>query len=111
MQNAPTVKTTFAGTRLDPTITGSMLGITEDNFTPAHMISGFLHGIAGELAELYHACGVSLPLAGSGNGLRKNPYLCRAVEQEFNSTLTLSSCQEEAAVGAALYARAILGGN
>ena len=112
LEDTPTVKTTFAGTRLDPTITGSILGITEDNFTPAHMISGFLHGIAGELAELYHACGESRPLVGSGNGLRKNSHLCRAVEQEFRSTLTLSSCQEEAAVGAALYARTILkGGN
>ena len=110
VENAPKVKTTFAGTRLDPNITGSILGITEDNFTPAHMISGFLHGIAGELAELYHACGESRPLVGSGNGLRKNVYLCRAVEQEFNSTLTLSSCQEEAAVGAALFARTILNG-
>ena len=110
--NAPKVATTFAGTRTDPTKTGSIVGITEENFTPAHLITGFLQGIAGELAELYHACGVSLPLVGSGNGLRKNPYLCKEVEQAFGSTLTLSSCREEAATGAAVYARTILtGGN
>ena len=43
-------------------------------------------------------------IIGSGNGLRKNPYLCQMVSALFNAPFALSDKQEEAAYGAALYA-------
>lgn len=42
---------------------------------------------------------------GSGNGLRRNPALQRAVERSFGLPLTLAAVPEEAACGAALFAR------
>lgn len=40
----------------------------------------------------------------SGNGLRKNPHLCRIFERTFGAELILSDNDEEAACGAAIYA-------
>ena len=43
-------------------------------------------------------------MIGSGNGLRKNPHLCRIMEKTFGCPLILSENNEEAACGAAIYA-------
>jgi sedoheptulokinase len=43
-------------------------------------------------------------MIGSGNGLRKNPHLCRIFEETFDLPLVLSENEEEAACGAAIYA-------
>jgi sedoheptulokinase len=40
----------------------------------------------------------------SGNGLRKNAGLVRAVERQFGMPVSFSECEEEAAFGAARYA-------
>ena len=40
----------------------------------------------------------------SGNGLRKNTGLVRAVERRFGMPVSFSECEEEAAFGAARYA-------
>ena len=66
-------------------------------------------GMADELHIMYesylHAGGqVPAVLLGSGNGLRKNPHLCRIFEEAFGLPLVLSKNEEEAACGAAIYA-------
>ena len=105
----PETVTLFQGTRKDPHLRGSIRNLSPDNFTPRHFISGVMHGMARELYGLYEgylAMGGKPPVAmiGSGNGLRKNPHLCRIFEDTFGIPLTLSENDEEAACGAAIYA-------
>ena len=69
-----------------------------------------LRGMADELSACYRAalkagCAPAGRLLGSGNGLRRNPALQRAVERSFGLPLTLAAVPEEAACGAALFAR------
>lgn len=69
----------------------------------------FMNGMAQELYGMYRSfldAGGTAPkkIIGSGNGLRKNVHLCRAFEAVFGCPLILSSCEEEAAAGAAMYA-------
>lgn len=103
------VTTLFQGTRKDPTLRGSIQNIGADNFTPAHFIHGVMQGMADELYTMYDgylALGGKPPVSmvGSGNGLRKNPHLCRIFETTFGVPLLLSQNDEEAACGAAIYA-------
>ena len=46
-------------------------------------------------------------LVGSGNGLRKNMHFQKIVSDCFEIPLNMSDCEEEAAVGAAIYAASI----
>ena len=103
------VKTLFAGSRRDPSLRGSITNISEDNFTPAAFVAGFLRGIVNELYDYY------LPLAdkgnlktlvGSGNAVRRNEALKKILSGKFNLPLVLSPYREEAAYGAALFALA-----
>lgn len=100
------VDTRFDGTRSDPALRGSITGISVDNLTPRALMDGFMEGIADELYGLYRAMGnVDVQeMIGSGNGLRANPALCRAVTRRFGMPLTLTDTREEAALGAAIYA-------
>jgi len=105
----PRVTTLFQGTRKDPSLRGSITGLSPENFTPVHLILGFLEGMARELQEMYQGYldkGGPVPAAmiASGNGLRKNRHLRRVFEETFGCSLTLSENQEEAACGAAIYA-------
>ena len=103
------VNTQFAGSREDPSIRGSILNISEDNFTPAQFVRGFLNGISDELYRLYlpvREKGSHKTLIGSGNGIRKNEPLRRILQEKFNMPLELAPHEEEAAYGAALYALA-----
>ena len=109
VENAPSAVTTFQGTRQNPDLRGSISGIGMDNFTPVHFMHGIMDGMARELYELYRGyleAGGTPPkgIIGSGNGLRKNPHLCRKFEEVFGCAMTLSSNEEEAACGAAMYA-------
>lgn len=109
VENPPCAATTFQGTRQDANLRGSISGIGIDNFTPVHLMHSFMNGMAQELYGMYHSfldAGGAAPktIIGSGNGLRRNPHLCRAFEKIFGCPLILSSCQEEAAAGAAMYA-------
>lgn len=101
-----TVDTRFDGTRSDPSLRGSITGISVDDLTPRALMDGFMAGIAEELYGLYRAMGdVAIQeMIGSGNGLRANPALCRAVSHRFGMPLTLTDTREEAALGAAIYA-------
>ena len=103
------VTTLFQGTRKDPTLRGAIKNIGADNFTPAHFIYGVMQGMADELYAMYDgylALGGKPPVSmvGSGNGLRRNPHLCRIFEKTFGVPLILSQNDEEAACGAAIYA-------
>ena len=95
----------FQGTRQAPELRGRVSGISAENFTPQHLLWGMMHGMADELHEMYRRSGVAGgTLYGSGNGLRKNPHLCRCFEDAFARPLLLSQNEEEAACGAALFA-------
>ena len=109
VENAPCTTTTFQGTRQDASLQGSISGIGIDNFTPVHLMHSFMNGMAQELYGMYRSfldAGGTAPetIIGSGNGLRKNDHLCRTFERVFGCPLILSSCEEEAATGAAMYA-------
>ena len=80
----------------------------EDNFTPEHLLTGLLKGMAKEYysyAECFFAAGGTYSaLIGSGNGIRKNPALVKCIEAAFGAALEISDRPEEAACGAAFYA-------
>lgn len=103
-----TVTPLFSGTRKNPSLRGSIENLSTENFTPRHLITGMMEGMARELYEMYRSYlasgGTPSMLYGSGNGLRVNPYLQKCFEKLFETPLTLSNAKEEAATGAALYA-------
>ena len=101
----------FCGTREDPSVRGSVTGISENNFTPGALILGTLRGMADELYGYYLKMASSQPdrikpdrVVGSGNGLRKNPVLQKLVAELFGAPLELSPFEEETACGAAISA-------
>jgi len=96
--------TRFAGTRSNPAITGSIIGITAENFTPGNLACSILQGMMTELHDMYAQ--MNQPhqnLVGSGNGIRLNPILVRIAENTFGGSLKIPAHTEEAACGAALY--------
>lgn len=106
--------TRFLGTRREPQRRGSIQRISIDNFTPQHLILGFLEGIANELFELYDLIPDSIKsgrskLVGSGNGLRNNQVLRGVVSNRFGLPVLIPVHREEAAFGAALSAGVGLG--
>ncbi len=100
----------FCGTRKDPAVKGGYFGITENNFNVAEFAFATLEGIADELFGFYKASGVTKnAVVCSGNGIRKNPVLCRIVENMFKAEIKLPCYEEEAAFGAALSAAVAVG--
>jgi sedoheptulokinase len=103
------VSTRFAGTRDDPAARGAISNIGMDNFDAVHLVNGTLTGIARELHELYlqmkSGTGAQAKqVIGSGNAIRKNRALVRAVQEMFSLPVLLPVHQEEASFGAALAA-------
>ena len=107
-KDLPTVLPLFQGTRQDPSLKGTITGLTTENLTPKHLLWAWMTGMAGELNAMYRqylaAGGAPAPLIGSGNGLRRNVYLQQCFAEAFGMRLTMSECTEEAACGAAQYA-------
>lgn len=103
-----TVTPLFSGTRKNPALRGKIEGLSTENFTPRHLVTGMMEGMARELYDMYAAYlasgGKPSTLYGSGNGLRVNPYLQKCFERLFALPLLLSNAKEEAATGAALFA-------
>ena len=100
---------TFSGTRADPNQTGSFLGVTPENLTPANFARAVLAGMARNYREAWDQItaitGVhgALPkLAGAGNGLRENRVLTASVSETFGVAPAFTRHREEAAFGAAL---------
>ena len=103
------VDTRFQGTRPNPNITGSITGITSDNFTPGALTVGVIRGIITELYEMYTAMKNltgrnAAVLVGSGNGLRKNEIMRRIAGEIFGLDVRVPKYQEEAARGCAICA-------
>ena len=78
--------------------------VEEFNLIVARESVSYTH-LAAYRAALDAGCLPAGRLLGSGNGLRRNPALQRAVERSFGLPLTLAAVPEEAACGAALFAR------
>lgn len=98
------VDTRFAGTRSNAELTGSIAGITCENFHPAQLTLGVLEGMAAELYDMYEKMGVSrCGIIASGNGIRKNASLVKIFEKMFDSKMQIPCHLEEAAFGAALF--------
>lgn len=105
-----TVDTRFSGTRQNSEIKGSVCGITTENFTPEGLTSGVLSGIIDELYSMYKIIGIPKNgLVGSGNGIRKNKYLIETAEKTLGLKMRIPLHNEEAAVGAAMYASVCAG--
>lgn len=103
------VDTRFNGTRSDPSITGSIKGITADNFTVGAFTVGVIRGILEELKGMYEAMkkltGRSAGMiVGSGNGLRKNHVMRKIAGELFGLEVNIPQYQEEAARGCAFCA-------
>jgi len=100
---------TFSGTRSNPRQTGSLTGITPENFTPENFVRSLLEGMARGFRQAYDQV-VEVTgqrqktLVGAGNGLRENAVLVQAVMSEFGMTPRLGQHCEEAARGAAVIA-------
>lgn len=107
-ENVPVVIPLFQGTRQNPSLRGSITGLSTENLTPHHLVYAMLEGMTEELYTMYRsyraAGGEDAVLVGSGNGLRKNTYLQNCFSQAFGQKLVMSRCNEEAATGAALFA-------
>lgn len=99
----------FSGTRLDPTVRGSITGISPANFTAAHLARAVLEGMGRSLHDGFKAIEQITheqpeKLVAAGNGLRENPLLSRIVSQAFQRTMSFTQYREEAAFGATLVA-------
>lgn len=109
----PIVETLFDGTRFASWKRGCISNISISNLTPENLIIGFLKGICRELFDFFQLIPEDIRktktlLVGSGNGVKKNPLLCKTFEEQFQYDLHLSPIFEEAAFGACLCA--IVGG-
>ena len=99
------VHTTFCGTRNDPTLRGSVEGISEELLTPEAFIAGTLWGMAAELYEMFR----KMPhdhvntLIVSGNAVRKNSALRQMLKEVFEMEVWMPAHKEEAAFGAAMF--------
>ena len=109
-EDLPIVTPLFQGTRQDPSLRGSVTGLSTENFTPRHLVFAMLEGMAEELHDMYlrylRSGGRPVAMIGSGNGLRRNIHLQKCFTRLFGQPLILSDCREEAATGAALFAGA-----
>lgn len=96
----------FSGTRLDPTVRGSLNGLSPSNFTARHLARAVLEGMArslhdGETAIRQITGRAPTKLIAAGNGLRENRLLAQIVSQAFGLPITFTEHREEAAYGAA----------
>lgn len=100
----------FCGTRNDPSVRGSIMNISEDNFTAADLTYSVLNGMSKELFDMYKNSGKNAKmLVCSGNGIRKNSALRKIVSQMFGCEIKIPFYAEEASYGAALAASVACG--
>ncbi|MBQ3345693.1 MAG: hypothetical protein IJG39_01235 [Synergistaceae bacterium] len=103
------VDTRFQGTRSNPDITGSIRGITAENFCPGAFTVGVIRGILEELRGMYEGMKAmtgrsASVIVGSGNGIRKNEIMRRVAGEIFGLEVRVSESKEEAAKGSAMCA-------
>lgn len=84
----------------------------QENFTPSKIILGTLYGMVNELYGMYLSAGKPdfSKLAGSGNGIRSNEALKKVIEDVFGKSLIVPEIAEEAACGAARFAKICFAG-
>ncbi|GHT71146.1 xylulokinase [Bacteroidia bacterium] len=104
-QELPFSETCFYGTRSEPMKRGTITNISASNLTPENLIISFLNGISSELHAFYELIPDNIKtdkkiLVGSGNSIKKNPLLVKAIERQFGYKLIFSDHAEEAALGA-----------
>ena len=104
------VNTTFNGTRQNPDKTGSIENITSENFSLKNLVYGFSEGIVNELYEKYlemlspkESENIKY-ITISGNGARKNKLIPQIIKKIFNKDTVMKNSEEEAAIGAAMFA-------
>ena len=104
-KDTPLVEPSFRGKRSDPLQKATIMNITEENFTPAQLVLGFIKGIC---KELYDFVGVrsktKKQIVASGNAVRKIPIMKSVISDMFGLPVKISDNKEEASVGAALFA-------
>ncbi len=98
------VKPHFSGERYNPALRGSIEGINLQNFTIGNLARGLARGIAEHFLEILPPWAMRdrERIVGSGNALRLNSALRKAVEEVFGLPLVLNEAREEAAAGAAI---------
>ena len=100
------VSTQFSGTRKDPALRGKITQIDYANFTPENLILGTLQGMVEELKKYFDCMKLNhiTGLIASGNAVQRNRVLRMLLADRFHLDVDLTSNNEEAAIGAALYA-------
>ena len=107
LDNSPLkVSTLFCGTRRNPKERGSISGIDDGNFTPANLILGVLYGMAEELKTYFDNIGHEgiSHIVAAGNAVKLNTVLQKIIGKTFHSSIALTTNDEEAAFGSALFA-------
>lgn len=105
--NPLNIRTLFDGTRSSPSERGMIENICLDNFTPQHLITGFLKGIADELIEPLKDFNIFTPIESlvcSGNTIRLNAGFQYMLSAMLDLPLLMTSYTEEASYGAGLFA-------
>lgn len=107
------VRTTFRGTRENPSDLGCIGNVSYDNWDVEDLVLGFHRGVAEELYSFYGRMPSSARegkevIVGSGNAVRRNKLLRDVLESRFGLRLSLSPASEEAATGAAMSALSIV---
>jgi sedoheptulokinase len=100
------VDTRLAGTRMTPSVRGSIEGIDIGNLNPGSLCRGFIHGMVRELTDMVprEAIGKFRTVLVSGNAIRRNSLARDFVSRELGLACALAENREEAATGAALAA-------
>lgn len=107
IDNTLKADTRFNGSRQDVHRKGAITGITPQNFRIENLVQAFYQGIAQEMYDFYEKLPAQIRegkigLVGAGNALKKNLPLQHCLVQLFGYPLSLSDCEEDAALGAAL---------
>jgi sugar (pentulose or hexulose) kinase len=105
----PVVRTTFAGTRVDPSLRGVIESISLENFSLGRVSRAVLNGMVEELCVFYDSAGAAKEgrrdtVVASGNAVRKNPLLKEIIRSRLGHRVLIPEHREEAAFGAALVA-------
>lgn len=97
----------FSGERGETDLRAAIQGISLDNFSLGRVSRSLARGIMQNLKDRLPAQALKnrQRLMASGNALRRNPLLQQMAQQVFQLPLLLSHRREEAACGAALYAK------
>lgn len=104
------VDVSFFGKRSDPLARGSIKMIGKENFTPADLTLGVLRGMVCELHALYALFPKKgTKIVASGGAVKRNEILRQLIEDTFAMPVSVSTLNEAAATGAALFSSLCIG--